>query len=266
MSGHRGRYREIAAILSRHRMGHLVWILGLERRVALQRGPFGHRHRDTPYTRPEHVRLALEELGATFVKLGQILSTRPDLLPPEYLVELAKLQDAAPPLTGAAVRELIAQEFRRDLVQAFASFEVDPLAAASIGQGHAAMLHDGTGVVVKVRRPGVVEQVDEDLEILQNLAAHADRSRPSRPLLATTIAVVLIGLAIPYLSLAQTLGFRSLPWLVLVILIAMTVTYLMCAETGKFYFFRPTRTAPAARRQTPPPDTLEGSVVSLPTA
>ncbi len=175
MSGHRERYKEIAAILSRHGMGYLVGILGLEHRVPFQRDLLGHERRGAPYTRPEHLRLALEELGATFVKLGQLLSTRPDLLPPEYQAELAKLQDAAPPVPGDVVRELVAQELGQGPEQAFASFDVDPLAAASIGQAHAATLHDGTEVVVKVRRPRVVEQVEEDLEILQNLAAHAGR-------------------------------------------------------------------------------------------
>ena len=175
MRNHRDRYRQIAETLSRHGLGYLVGVLGLERHVPFHRGLFGHEPREEPYTRPEHVRLALEELGATFIKLGQILSTRSDLLGPEYQVELAKLQDAAPPVPGDAIRELITRELDQDPETAFASFEIVPLAAASIGQAHAATLHDGTEVVVKVRRPGVVEQVEEDLEILRNLAAHASR-------------------------------------------------------------------------------------------
>lgn len=175
VSNHRERYREIAETLSRHGMGYLVGVLGLERQVPFHRGLLGHERREEPYTQPEHVRLALEQLGATFVKLGQILSTRSDLLGPDYQVELAKLQDAAPPVSGDAIRELVAQELGRGVDEAFAHFEVVPLAAASIGQAHAATLHDGTEVVVKVRRPGVVEQIAEDLEILRNLAVHASR-------------------------------------------------------------------------------------------
>ena len=175
MSDHRDRYRQIAETLSRHGLGYLVGVLGLERRVPFHRGLLGHEPREEPYTQPEHVRLALEQLGATFVKLGQILSTRSDLLGPEYQVELAKLQDAAPAVPGDAIRELITRELGQDPGTAFASFEMVPLAAASIGQVHAATLLDGTEVVVKVRRPGVVEQIEEDLEILRNLAAHASR-------------------------------------------------------------------------------------------
>ena len=175
MSDHRDRYREIAEALSRHGLGYLIGVLGLERRVPFHRGLLGHAPREDAYTQPEHVRLALEQLGATFVKLGQILSTRADLLGPAYQVEMTKLQDAAPQVSSEAVREVITQELGQDPSTAFASFDDVPLAAASIGQAHAATLHDGTEVVVKVRRPEVVEQIEEDLEILRNLAAHAAR-------------------------------------------------------------------------------------------
>jgi ubiquinone biosynthesis protein len=175
MGSHRDRYRQIVDTLSRHGLGFLVGVLGIERLVPFHRGLLGHEPREEPYTRPEHVRLALEQLGATFVKLGQILSTRSDLLGPEYQGELAKLQDAVPAVSGDVIRELVTRELGQDPHTAFASFDVVPLAAASIGQAHAATLHDGTEVVVKVRRPGIVEQVQEDLEILQNLAARADR-------------------------------------------------------------------------------------------
>lgn len=156
-------------------MGYLVGVLGLARVVPFERGLLGHERRADPYTQPEHVRLALEQLGTTFVKLGQVLSTRADLMPPEYQAELAKLQDAAPPIPADAVREVLAQELDADADVAFAAFDFEPLAAASIGQAHAATLPGGTEVVVKVRRPGVVDQVQQDLEILQNLAASASR-------------------------------------------------------------------------------------------
>lgn len=125
--------------------------------------------------RPLHLRLALEELGTTFIKLGQILSTRADLLPPEYLVELTKLQDSATPVSFEEIHEALVAELDRPVEDIFAHFDPVPLAAASIGQAHAATLWDGTEVVVKVRRPGVVEQVNEDLEILKELAATASR-------------------------------------------------------------------------------------------
>ena len=174
-TGRANRYRQIADALSRHGMGYLVGALGLDRFVPFHRGILGHPLREEPYTRPEHVRMALEELGATFIKLGQILSTRPDLVPPDYQEELAKLQDAAPPVAPEVVEEAVEAELGQPLGEAFADFDREPLAAASIGQTHAARLRDGTEIVVKVRRPGVVEQVEEDLRILQSLAVRADR-------------------------------------------------------------------------------------------
>ena len=128
-----------------------------------------------PNSRPLHLRLALEELGTTFIKLGQILSTRADLLPPEYLVELRKLQDSAPPVAFEEIEQAVVTELGQPIENLFAEFDSSPLAAASIGQAHAATLRDGTEVVVKVRRPGVVEQVNEDLEILKELAVTASR-------------------------------------------------------------------------------------------
>ncbi|GIW07448.1 MAG: 2-octaprenylphenol hydroxylase [Dehalococcoidia bacterium] len=174
-AGHRLRYRQITDILTRHGLGYLAGAVGVERFAPFHKGLLGHARRAEPYTRPEHVRLAFEELGATFIKLGQILSTRADLLPPEYQAELAKLQDAAPSVPSAVVQEALVAELGVPIEAAFASFDPAPLAAASIGQAHAATLLDGTEVVVKVRRPGVVEQVEEDLEVLQNLAAAASR-------------------------------------------------------------------------------------------
>jgi ubiquinone biosynthesis protein len=103
------------------------------------------------------------------------LSTRPDLLPADYIVELAKLQDSAPPVALEAIRGAIRQELGNDPEELFQEFDPVPLASASIGQAHAATLHDGTLVVVKVRRPGAVTQIEQDLEILQDLAVRATR-------------------------------------------------------------------------------------------
>ena len=131
--------------------------------------------KSSPNGRPVHLRLALEELGTTFIKLGQILSTRADLLPPEYLAELTKLQDSTSPVPFEAIEQVLISELGQPINKVFADFDPVPLAAASIGQAHAAVLWDGTEVVVKIRRPGVVEQVNEDLEILKELAATASR-------------------------------------------------------------------------------------------
>ncbi len=172
---HLKRSRQIAQVLLHHGLGYLVSTLGLERFVPFRReiSRFGRPGRH--YTRPERVRLALEELGPTFIKLGQILSTRADIVPPEYITELARLQDQAPPVEGALIEEIIVQELGCPLEKVFATFDPMPVAAASIGQAHAATLLSGEEVIVKVRRPGVVEQVEEDLEILQNLAITASR-------------------------------------------------------------------------------------------
>ena len=162
---HVNRSRQIAGVLLSHGWG----FLRNEQRVGREPATI------TVSARPLHLRQALEELGTTFIKLGQILSTRADLLPPEYLVELTKLQDSAPPVEFEDIQQALVTELGRPIEELFAQFDSDPLAAASIGQAHAATLWNGTEVVVKVRRPGVVEQVNEDLEILKELAATASR-------------------------------------------------------------------------------------------
>ena len=173
----RGRYQEIADTLVRHGLGFLAGAVGVTRWIPA--GRTADRRVDPeggPYTTPQRIRLALEELGPTFVKLGQLLSTRPDLLPPAYIAEFSKLQDAAPPVPAEAIRRTIREELGADPEELFASFEWTPLASASIGQAHTATLADGTEVVVKVRRPDAVRQVNEDLEILTNLAERAARA------------------------------------------------------------------------------------------
>lgn len=160
-------------MLARHGLGVLIGRLGLTHFVPL-RWLFSRGY-DVPVSRPQHLRQALEELGPTFIKLGQILSTRADLLPVEYQVELAKLQDAAPPLRSETVKAVIQREFGRPVERIFTSFDEKPIAAGSIGQVHAATTSDGREVVVKVQRPGVIEQIDLDLQILNRLAATTSR-------------------------------------------------------------------------------------------
>jgi len=172
---HFSRYQEIADTLTRHGLGFLAGATGVDKWVPARRGDTAHP-RTRSYTVPQRVRVALEELGPTFVKLGQLLSTRPDLLPPAYIIELSKLQDAAPPVPAADIRDAIERELGAGPEELFAEFEWTPLASASIGQVHAARLEDGTSVVVKVRRPDAVRQVQEDLEILNALATRVDRA------------------------------------------------------------------------------------------
>lgn len=175
MKIHFDRYRQIGDVLTRHGLGFIVGVTGLGRWVPLHRGFLGHEPRQEPYTTPEHLRLALEELGPTFIKLGQLLSTRSDLVPAGYLRELSKLQDSAPPVPPATISDLVEQELGARPDEIFARFETQPLASASIGQAHLATLQDGTEVVVKVRRPQVNAVIETDLEILQNLANRASR-------------------------------------------------------------------------------------------
>ncbi len=164
------RFQEIAETLARHGLDSLASAVGIARWLPSRRSQPTLAH-----SAPERLRLALEELGPTFVKLGQLLSTRPDVLPPEYIAELSKLQDAAPPVAAEAIIEVFEAEFGVGPEAVFAEFDESPVASASIGQAHAARLADGTAVIVKVRRPGAVRMVNEDLEILQNLADRADR-------------------------------------------------------------------------------------------
>ena len=168
------REREIAEVLTRYGLSYLANVVGLERVMTVAHGLTRREPRES-HTEPESLRLALEQLGPTFVKLGQLLSTRADLLSPEYRAELTKLQDSAPTVPSDVVEDTIARELHAPADTAFAAFEAAPLACASIGQAHSALLHDGTKVVVKVRRPNVVEQMEQDLEIIRNFAARASR-------------------------------------------------------------------------------------------
>jgi len=123
----------------------------------------------------ENLRRALEELGTTFIKIGQLLSTRLDLLPEEYCVELRKLQDQAPPVDFVAIRAIVERELQRSLEEVFDQFDETPLASASIAQVHRAQLRNGPPVAVKVQKPGVEELITSDLEILTYLAQFMDR-------------------------------------------------------------------------------------------
>ena len=128
--------------------------------------------------RGERLRLALEELGPIFVKFGQAVSTRRDLLPPDIADELAKLQDRVPPFPGAIARQIIESAYGRPVTEVFAEFDEQPLAAASIAQVHVARLLAGQEVVVKVLRPGMRIRIERDLEVLYALAQLAQRYWP----------------------------------------------------------------------------------------
>ncbi|OGV72116.1 MAG: hypothetical protein A3K19_21150 [Lentisphaerae bacterium RIFOXYB12_FULL_65_16] len=171
---HGHRYRDIAGVLLKYGFGDLAVTLGLRRYLR-----FGRLHPitevETPKTRHERFRLALEELGPTFVKLGQVLSSRHDILSEELALELEKLQDTVAPFSGVEARQIVEREFGRPIHQLFASFDETPLASASIAQVHRAVTVAGDDVVVKVRRPHVETVMELDLAIMADLARLAER-------------------------------------------------------------------------------------------
>jgi predicted unusual protein kinase regulating ubiquinone biosynthesis (AarF/ABC1/UbiB family) len=155
---HLRRYRDICGLVWRHR--------------TLGTGPTDDA------ADPHHAdELAhdLEKLGPTFVKLGQLLSTRPDMLPLEYVKALSRLQDDVKPFDTRVLAQIVRDELQMDVSEAFASLDEKPLAAASLGQVHRARLHDGRDVVVKVQRPGIREQVLDDMKAFENVAEMLDK-------------------------------------------------------------------------------------------
>ena len=175
-----GRLHEIASVLIRYGFGDLVRRLGLATPLekagqALHWRGAGELARLPPAAR---ARRTLEELGPTFIKLGQVLATRVDLLDPEWLEEFNKLLDSASPVASEEIARQFKEDFGARPEEVFASFQTEPLAAASIAQVHRARLHDGTEVVVKVRRPGIRPMVEADLRWLARLAELAESESP----------------------------------------------------------------------------------------
>lgn len=177
---HIGRYRQILTVLFKYGFGDLVDRLNAGKYLEIGSRIFG-KGRGEPveaYSRYERIRMAFEELGPTFIKMGQILSTRPDLIPVALAKELSRLQDNVPPFPFGQAKDLIEAELDTSISDIFAGIEEAPLAAASIGQVHRARLNSGQDVVVKVRRPGIERTVSIDLEILLHLAGLAERHVP----------------------------------------------------------------------------------------
>ncbi len=165
------RYEQIIRIIFKFGLGDLIDTLHINNFFRLGLKFFSRREvKLENHTRAERVRLAFEELGPTFIKLGQILSTRPDLISLEYLTELAKLQDNVPPFPYEEVENIVREELGGEIGDIFQSFDPTPLAAASIGQVHQAVTPAGHKVVVKVQRPGIRAIIEADLEIMNHLA------------------------------------------------------------------------------------------------
>lgn len=171
------RAREIVEILIKNGLGFVVEQLGLMRFLSAwrRRRMEGTASDVSALSISERVRRTLEELGPTFIKIGQVLSGRVDLLPAEYIRELTKLLDAAPPVPTLQIVARIEKELGTPLNKLFASFEAEPIASASIGQVHRATLPDGQRVVVKVQRPGVERTVTADLDLLARQARFLER-------------------------------------------------------------------------------------------
>lgn len=174
---HVQRYRQILAVLFKYGFGDLIDTLKIEQylEIGLQVISRKRREKIETMSRAKRVRMALEELGPTFIKMGQILSTRPDLLPVEFLQELAKLQDDVPAFSYELVKRIIEEELRLPLEEVFKEFEETPIASASIGQVHRARLRDGQEVIVKVQRPDIQKIIEVDLEIILHLATLMER-------------------------------------------------------------------------------------------
>jgi len=173
------RYRQIVRVLFKYGFDNLLAYLSLTEVVARWRRMLRRETVLAELSQAERMRMALEELGPTFIKLGQFLSTRSDIIPPNYIQEFSKLQDSVPPFGFDEVTEEIRREFGRDIPELFSRFDPIPIAAASIAQVHRARLHTGEEVVVKVRRPGIQEHVETDIEALMLLAMVAERHIPN---------------------------------------------------------------------------------------
>ncbi|WP_299979998.1 AarF/UbiB family protein [Desulfobacula sp.] len=169
---HIQRYRHIITILFKYGFGDVIDKLKIEQylEIGWQMVSRKRREKIESLSRAVRVRMALEDLGPTFIKMGQILSTRPDLLPAEFIRELPKLQDEVHPFSLSEIKDIIVKELHKPVEQIFSHFEEQPLAAASIGQVHKARTFDGQDVVVKVQRPGIQSTIQVDLEIMLHLA------------------------------------------------------------------------------------------------
>ena len=165
------RLREIAHILVKYGFGHLVDNLRLP-------NPVFRKKITLKLTRGERIRLILEELGATFIKFGQILSTRPDIIPNDIIFELQKLQDNVPSFDVKEVEAEFKIAFNQPIKKIFQEFKEKPIASASIGQVHIAKLHTGKKVVIKIQRPNLEKLISEDIDLLLFLASLFEKHLP----------------------------------------------------------------------------------------
>ena len=168
------RYRQIINILVKNGFGGILEFLRLRRLHRLEKQGMNV----FPSPRAKRLRIALTELGPTFIKVGQMLSTRADIVPADIIQELRKLQDQVPPVNAAQIRGEIESELKSPINAIFSEFDETPLAAASIGQVHRAKLKTGEDVVIKIQRPKIRRMIEEDMDILLSLAKLAERHLP----------------------------------------------------------------------------------------
>ncbi len=170
------RYRQIVEILADYGFGAFLAQMGMSERFNIPR--WWRRRRTIPgdeMTNPRRLRRALEDLGPTFIKFGQILSTRSDILPPEYIEELSYLQDEVPPVSWEEARKVVETELGASVEDLFAQVDPVPIASASLAQVHVACLVSGEEVVVKIQRPNIEKTINLDLDIIYDLARTAQQ-------------------------------------------------------------------------------------------
>jgi ubiquinone biosynthesis protein len=176
------RYRTILGVLIKYGFGHFVEQLNIDYYLELGKRivTFSKMPKELErLSQPQRLRLAMEELGPTFIKLGQLLSTRPDVLSKEYIQEFSKLQDEVPAVSLEEINAQIQRELGYPAEELFAEFSKQPIAAASIAQVHRGKLKSGEDVVFKVRRPGIVKIVETDIDVLMGLAYLVEQHMPT---------------------------------------------------------------------------------------
>lgn len=180
IAAHLPRYKAIVRVLFKYGFGDVLKLVALQKLLGMENAELA-THDTGLLSKPpaERLRLALEELGPTFIKFGQIVSARRDLVDDTFYQELCKLQSDVPPFPGKEAMERVEAELGVPLLEAFAEFDETPLAGASIAQVHRAVTLDGTVVAVKVQRPGIRPIIEQDLAVLQDMAAFMDRHVPS---------------------------------------------------------------------------------------
>jgi ubiquinone biosynthesis protein len=211
-----GRIRQVINVASKHGFLRIIKRIGLKNLVTMKPTKF-----ESVGDEPVRVRKMLEELGPTYVKIGQTLSMRPDLIPPEYVKELSQLYDEAAPIPFDEIKKRVESELGKTLDEVFKSFDEKSIASASMGQVHKAELLDGTKVVVKVQRPGIREIIDTDIDIVYFFANLAEKNIPSmktfRPVEVVRELEEMLHNEINYLLEAKNaeriyMNFQKVPW------------------------------------------------------